>query len=57
VTRRLIERVAGNRNARDAFIALASSRGDEARAFMQRAAASDRFAALARSALVQAEYH
>jgi hypothetical protein len=56
-TRRLIDRVAADRNKREAMLALASSRGADAQAFMRKAAASDELAALAQSAIAQAEIH
>jgi hypothetical protein len=54
-TRRLIDMIAADRNKREAFIALASSRGQEAQAFVRRAATSEQFASLAQSAMVQTE--
>jgi hypothetical protein len=55
VSQRLIEMVASDRNRREAFLALAASREQVARQFMQRAAQSHRFAGQARSALAQVE--
>ena len=55
VSRRLIEMVAADRSRREAFLALAASREQAARQFMQRAAQSHRFAGQARSALAQVQ--
>ena len=55
LTRRLIEMVAADQNRREAFIALASSRGAEARAFVRQAAQSEPLAGLARSTLALIE--
>jgi hypothetical protein len=54
-TRRLVEMIDQNQSRREAFIALASSRGREARAYVRRAAESDQYAGLARSALIASE--
>jgi hypothetical protein len=55
LTRRLIEMVAADQNRREALIALASSRGADARAFVRQAAQSSEFAGLARSTLAMNE--
>jgi hypothetical protein len=55
LTRRLIEMVAADQNRREAFIALASSRGEAARAFVREAAQSPTLAGLARSTLAMNE--
>jgi hypothetical protein len=55
LTRRLITMVAADQNRREALIALASSRGKDAREFVERAARSSEFAGLARSTLVMNE--
>jgi hypothetical protein len=55
LTRRLIQMVAADQNRREALIALASSRGKDARAFVERAAQSSEFAGLARSTLAMNE--
>jgi hypothetical protein len=55
LTRRLINMVAADQNRREAFIALASSRGSDARAFVRQAAQSSELSGLARSTLVMNE--
>jgi hypothetical protein len=56
LTRRLVEMIHLNQSRREAFIALASSRGREARAYVRRAAAeSEQYAGLARSAMIASE--
>jgi hypothetical protein len=53
VTRRLIEMIEAGENRREAFIALAASRGSEAKEYLRQAATSSEFASLARSAIAQ----
>jgi HEAT repeat protein len=55
LTRRLITMVAADQNRREALIALASSRGKEAREFVERAARASEFAGLAQSTLAMNE--
>jgi hypothetical protein len=55
VTRRLIEMIEAGENRREAFIALAASRGREAQDYLRQAAASSPFASQARSAMVQVQ--
>jgi hypothetical protein len=55
LTQRLIAMVAADQNRREAMIALASSRGKEARAFVEQAATSPQLSGLARSTLAMKE--
>jgi len=55
LTRRLIDMVAADQSRREAFIALASSRGAAARAFVRQATESENLAGLARSTLAMNE--
>ena len=57
LTHRLIDMVAADQHRREAFIALASSRGAEARAFVRQATNSQSLAPLARSTLAMNELH
>jgi len=54
-TDRLIALIAQGQSRREAFIALAASRGDEARAFLQQAAQSENLGGLVRSTLALSE--
>jgi hypothetical protein len=55
LTRRLIDMVAADQNRREAFIALASSRGADARAFVRQATQSPALSGLAQSTLAMNE--
>ena len=55
VTQRLIELIAADRNRREAFLALASSRGTEAQNFLKQAVGSAELSSWARSAIAQTE--
>jgi hypothetical protein len=55
LTRRLIEMIERDQSRREAFIALASSRGRDARLYVRGAAASEQYASLARSAMIASE--
>jgi hypothetical protein len=52
LTRRLIGMVERDQSRREAFLALASSRGREAQRFVRGAAASEQYAGIARSAMI-----
>jgi len=52
-TRKLIQLIEADRSRREAFLALASSRGPEAQAFVRRAAFTEQLASYAQSALAQ----
>jgi hypothetical protein len=55
LTRRLINMIERNQSRREAFIALASSRGRDAQLYVRGAAASDQFAGIARSAVIASQ--
>ncbi len=55
LTRRLIKMIEQNQCRREAFIALASSRGREAQLYIRGAAASEQFAGIARSAMIASQ--
>jgi hypothetical protein len=55
LTRRLISMIEQNQSRREAFIALASSRGREAQLYVRGAAASEQFAGVARSAVIASQ--
>ena len=57
VTQKLIGMIAAEENRREAFLALASCRGEEARDFLRRAAQSEALSSFARSAMAQTEVH
>ena len=55
LTRRLINMIEQNQSRREAFIALASSRGRDAQLYVRGAAASEQFAGVARSAMIASQ--
>lgn len=52
LTKRLIDMIERDQSRREAFIALASSRGREAQRYVQTAAVSEQYAGIARSAII-----
>ena len=54
-TRRLIRMIEQNQSRREAFIALASSRGRDAQRYVQAAAESERYAGIAKSAMIASQ--